>query len=53
LEVEGFVENKHVGFVHDSQDAEIKIETFQFTRYGTIHAQVKSVSSDAIQDERN
>jgi hemolysin D len=52
LEVEAFVENKDIGFVYAGQDAEIKIETFQFTKYGTIHAEVKSVSSDAIQDEK-
>lgn len=52
LEVEAFVENKDIGFVHAGQDAEIKIETFQFSKYGTIHAKVKSVSGDAIQDEK-
>ena len=52
LEVEAFVENKDIGFVHEGQNAEVKIETFQFTKYGTIHAEVTSVSSDAIQDEK-
>lgn len=52
LEVEAFVENKDIGFVHPGQNAEIKIETFQYTKYGVIHGKVKSVSSDAIQDEK-
>lgn len=52
LEVEAFVENKDVGFVSAGQDAEIKIETFPYTKYGTIHGAVKNVSSDAIQDEK-
>ena len=52
LEVEAFVANKDVGFVHAGQLAEIKVETFQFTRYGTIPATVVSVSHDAINDER-
>jgi hemolysin D len=52
LEVEAFVENKDVGFVKAGQDAEVKIETFQYTKYGTIHAKVISVSHDAINDEK-
>ncbi|MFP5411319.1 MAG: hemolysin secretion protein D, partial [Gammaproteobacteria bacterium] len=34
------------------QDAEVKVETFPFTKYGTIHGTVTQVSSDAIQDEK-
>lgn len=52
VEVEAFIENKDIGFVKPQQDAEIKIETFQFTRYGTIHGEVVSVSHDAIEDEK-
>lgn len=52
LEVEAFIENKDIGFVKPNQDAEVKIETFQYTKYGTIHAKVTSVSHDAINDEK-
>lgn len=52
VEVEAFIENKDIGFVKPGQEAEIKIETFQFTRYGTIHGEVISVSHDAIEDEK-
>ncbi len=52
LEVEAFLENKDIGFVHAGQAAEIKLETFPFTKYGTIPAKVMQVSSDAIQDEK-
>jgi membrane fusion protein, hemolysin D len=52
LEVEAFVENKDIGFVKAGQEAEVKIETFQYTKYGTIHAKVVSVSHDAINDDR-
>lgn len=52
LEVEAFIENKDIGFIKAGQDAEIKIETFQYTKYGTIHARVTSVSHDAINDEK-
>lgn len=52
LEVEAFLENKDIGFVKPGQDAEVKIETFQYTKYGTIKAKVVSVSHDAINDEK-
>jgi hemolysin D len=52
LEVEAFLENKDIGFVNAGQEAEVKIETFPYTKYGTIHGIVKQVSSDAIQDEK-
>lgn len=52
LEVEAFIENKDIGFVKPGQDAEVKVETFQYTKYGTIHAKVSSVSHDAISDEK-
>ncbi len=52
LDVEAFVENKDIGFVNAGQDAEIKIETFPYTKHGTIHGKVRHVSSDAIDDEK-
>lgn len=52
LEVEAFIENKDIGFIKVNQEAEIKIETFQYTKYGTILAWVTSVSHDAINDEK-
>jgi len=51
LEVEAWVLNKDIGFVEDGQPAEVKIETFPFTRYGTIDAEMLDVSNDAVTDE--
>jgi hemolysin D len=48
LEVEAMVSNKDIGFVEAGQSVEIKIDTFNFTRYGLIHGEVSSVSRDAI-----
>lgn len=50
--VEAVLENKDVGFVKQGQRAEIKIETFPFTRYGTIPAEVSFISNDAVADEQ-
>ncbi len=52
LEVEAMLPNKDIGFVNPGQAAEVKVETFPFTKYGTLHGTVTQVSSDAIQDEK-
>jgi len=52
LEVEVFLENKDVGFVHKAMPAEIKVHTFPFTKYGVIDAEVSNISNDAIVDEQ-
>ena len=52
LEVEALVQNKDIGFVHAGQAAEIKIETFPFTKYGIIDAEIRHLSNDAIADEK-
>lgn len=46
------IENKDVGFVSAGQVAEIKLETFPFTRYGTIPATVTRMAADAVADEK-
>jgi len=48
LEIEAMVSNRDIGFVHAGQQAEIKIDTFNFTRYGLLHGDVLNVSQDAI-----
>ena len=52
LEIEAMVSNRDIGFVQPGQDAEIKIDTFNFTRYGLLRGQVLSVSQDAIIRDR-
>lgn len=52
LEMEAFLENKDVGFVHAGQEAQVKIDAFEYTKYGTLAAKVSHVSQDAIQDEK-
>jgi len=51
-EVEAMLENRDVGFVRAGQHVEVKVDTFPFTRYGTIPGTVTFVSSDAVQDEK-
>lgn len=52
LEAEVMVLNKDVGFVRNGQPVEIKVDSFPYTRYGTITAEVSHVSKDAVQDEK-
>jgi hemolysin D len=48
LEIEAMVSNRDIGFVHAGQAAEVKVDTFNFTRYGLLHGEVLNVSQDAI-----
>lgn len=50
--VEAFVQNKDIGFVYAGQDVVVKVETFPFTKYGTIPGKVVTVSNDAVNDEK-
>jgi len=52
LMVEAMVDNQDIGFINDGQLAEIKVESFPFTRYGTLHGTVVQVSNDAKQDDK-
>ena len=52
LEIEALVSNRDIGFVRPDQEAEIKVDTFNFTRYGLLHGRVLSVSQDAIVRDR-
>ena len=52
LEIEAMVSNRDIGFVRAGQEVEIKVDTFNFTRYGLLHGEVLSVSQDAIVRDR-
>lgn len=52
VEVEAFLENKDIGFIQEGQHAEVKIDAFEYTKYGTVIGRVTHVSRDAIQDDK-
>lgn len=52
LEVEAFVRGRDIGFVGEQQTAAVKVDTFDFTRYGTVPARVSSVSAEAVEHPR-
>lgn len=51
LEVEAWAANKDIGFLKVGQQAEVKIETFSFQRYGTLNATIGEISADATEDK--
>jgi len=49
--VEAMVDNRDVGFVHPGQAVAVKVEAFNFTRYGLLHGHVVVVSPDSVADD--
>lgn len=52
LEIEAMISNRDIGFVEPGQEVAIKVDAFNFTRYGLLAGKVLSVSHDAITRER-
>jgi hemolysin D len=51
IEVEAKVLNKDIGFVKEGQTAAVKVEAYQYTKYGLVPARVTHISRDAVKDE--
>lgn len=51
VEIEAWVENKDIGFLTSGQPAEIKVETFNFQKFGTLSGTLLEISSDAVDDK--
>lgn len=52
LEIEAMVLNKDVGFVKEGQKVSIKVDSFPYTRYGTIDGDLLHLSRDAVEHEQ-
>lgn len=52
LVVDATVQNKDIGFIRVGQPVVIKVDTYSFQRYGYLKGTVKSISPDAINDEK-
>ena len=48
IEIEAMVLNEDIGFVHEGEEAVIKLDAFPFTRYGTVPGKIKTVSEDSV-----
>ena len=49
LTIEARLSDSDVGFVHAGQSVKVKVETFNFTRYGLIDGRVTDVSRDVVE----
>ncbi len=47
-EIEALVLNRDIGFVDEGQLVQVKVDTFDFTKYGVIEGRLQQVSEDAI-----
>ena len=51
LELEVWADNKDIGFIKEGQEAEVKVTTFNFQKFGMINAVVDEISADAASDK--
>ncbi|WP_122056150.1 HlyD family type I secretion periplasmic adaptor subunit [Vibrio sp. Evd11] len=49
---EVMVLNKDIGFIEEGHSVAIKLDAFDFSRYGKLSGNVKNISADANQDEK-
>lgn len=52
LIAEAKILNKDIGFIYEEQKASVKVDAFNFTKYGLIDGEVISISEEAIEDEK-
>jgi hemolysin D len=53
IEIEAMVANQDIGLFHESDEAEVKVDTFNFTKYGLLRGKVTSISRDAISRDKS
>ena len=51
LEFEVWAENKDIGFITEGQEAEVKVATFNFQKFGMLTAYVDEISADSNSDK--
>lgn len=44
--------NKDIGFIKEGMPVQIKVDTFDFQKYGMIQGKVKKVSKDSVEDQQ-
>lgn len=51
LIISALVQNKDIGFIAQGMEASVKVDTFNFQKYGIIDGRVSHVASDSIEDK--
>lgn len=52
MQIKATIENKDIGFIKVGMDVAIKIDTFDYQKYGLYKAKVEKISPNALQDEK-
>lgn len=52
LVVKATVMNKDIGFIKEGMPVLIKVDTFDFQKYGMINGEVKKIAKDSVEDEK-
>jgi hemolysin D len=52
VEIEAQVPNKDVGFMREGMPVTIKLDAFEFTKYGALDGVVQWIGADAVKDEK-
>jgi len=52
LVIKATVQNQDIGFIKEGMESAVKVDTFDFQKYGLIPAEVSHISNDAIEDEK-
>jgi type I secretion membrane fusion protein, hlyD family len=50
LEIETWAQNKDIGFLQEGQEADVKIESFDYQKYGVVSAKLTNISPNSIED---
>jgi hemolysin D len=51
LEIDAKVPNKDIGHIKNGQDVVVKVETFNYTRYGSLQGKIAWIGQDAINEQ--
>ena len=53
LQFEVYADNKDIGFIKIGQEAEVKVRTFNFQKFGMVKAEVEEISADAVDNPQD
>lgn len=53
MEFEVWADNKDIGFIKEGQEAEVKVDTYNFQKFGMVKAEVDEIAADAYEDSRD
>ena len=53
LQFEVYADNKDIGFIQIGQTAEVKVETYNFQKFGIVEAEVEEIGADSIDDRQD